>query len=1605
MLAWFRTVKLWFRKLKLRYKLLLGFLVAWFYLFLIGYILLRSPDFRGYLQARLIVELEKNLNAKVAIGEISGNVFSWVRLRDVRVVGPRDSGTPAQARLLGTADTGPQNQFSADLVTVRFSLWEGLRGNLWFSNLQLTKPRIVLYTETLSKAEPPEPMRRKSEAKLNLRWIQIVHATVELHHQNQTYELSNVNFAGSLNYDGEASRLQIGIRKCSGSFAESGSTVASAIAIDELRGYLQIDNKRIEVRNLLITGNDIHLQADGSIIGYQFYDPFVNIQISSTKIPLQKLLTVFPLATRFPLSGTAKGTLVLSGQWNNLTGTGELQVPGGKYRDIPFTAFQTSFSATTGKIKLEKGKLTMFGGQIAANGELILQSEVRSPKSEDLGLKTQDLGLHFTVALKAENLMLDKFLITQAQPATPLLTGKVNGVLQLSGNLDDRDTWFGSARIHWVDGTYKNVSITTAELAISLEKGTVNIQTLVAENNDIQAEGAGFIRLKNSETKLQVRVTASRMDSLNRLLNWSGLSGRGSAEIILDGTLRTPRISGNFMLADGALATIKFGLLRGQLTPENEFQLHLEQFQWGEGWNLNGDAKLKLLPQNRAQLVTATLRSGASQLTGSGEIDFAHKRTQLTFSGKGINLADFSPIQKALPQITAQVDVDGTIEGPFNGLVMRGNLSAHSVSTNPVFRGSPTLSGQASKFTPNSSEHPISSGLREQQSLPNFAGTVTYTAAQKQIQVALSGAGYFLQGSVLFAGGEPNIQLHIMAQSGDMKLLAAGLRIANGFESGTINGTGTISGKGTNLTVSGNVRQFEILMPDSANKIILTNGTYSGKIAGKSGEFQVSVGALKMFNGRGRVSLPNLNGRGNLAPTVLLASLESISGDLFWNEPARVECSLNAARGIFSSVPFTGLVTRMNYQAGFLTITDSSLVTGGGTISLSGSVNGNLKPFIYQVTAKAQNVQLQPVLLSIPGIERFSDSSGMLNAGLTLTGKGTELSTLTGTGNLTIRDIKFFDRNIDTITANIEIAQQQLKITSAQLQRNKTIASLTGWIAQDQRLELVAKGNTDDLNPWLPQAKGAAQFQLTWTNTLQKPFLTCYLASTSGGYARISWDKAEAVARLTDKMQGTIEFNGERIILGTQRFDRATATIKLADPIIELTQLTAFQKDGSSQANGKLNLTTGEMSLNVEGKKLDLMSLLFGGTPAPWWESGEVYLRGEFIGNYKQHYATTKIKDLQIVSKQKIVGFPKPALVNEQEILITWQNQRLTIPATKFTDGTGTFAIDGNILLTSDYHLDSYAISLNGNKIIWPVLRGLNALYTPQLSLQGNKTRVNLTGDFRIAQADIDGPIMFAPNIGAQHAAPLPRKTPLTINLMFRAEDKLHLKTPMLDVDGKGWINLAGPANEPQISYEFRSVGGVVMFRGYKFQITKADAKPVASMGFNPLMDLYAQKKIRTTDVYLRFYGTLQDYEITLTSDPPMEQSDIMALLTTGRTTEELRTATGTGSERVAYGLAAGYVGEELLNTVGSPIVKAVGIDRVGVDYETSNEPRVKIEKDLGKRVTVSYSMGVTKYPDPQAKVELGLGRNLSLVGTAGTNSLTQTATGAVDLELKFRTK
>ncbi len=80
---------------------------------------------------------------------------------------------------------------------------------------------------------------------------------------------------------------------------------------------------------------------------------------------------------------------------------------------------------------------------------------------------------------------------------------------------------------------------------------------------------------------------------------------------------------------------------------------------------------------------------------------------------------------------------------------------------------------------------------------------------------------------------------------------------------------------------------------------------------------------------------------------------------------------------------------------------------------------------------------------------------------------------------------------------------------------------------------------------------------------------------------------------------------------------------------------------------------------------------------------------------------------------------------------------------------------------------------------------------------------------------------------------------------------------------------------------------------------------------FVPTLDLYGASEIRNYKINVYIYGEASNPETLFSSEPPLPQEDIISLLATGTTTEEL-----TGSSDVAAGRAAALLLQKLSRTI-----------------------------------------------------------------------------------------
>jgi translocation and assembly module TamB len=209
-----------------------------------------------------------------------------------------------------------------------------------------------------------------------------------------------------------------------------------------------------------------------------------------------------------------------------------------------------------------------------------------------------------------------------------------------------------------------------------------------------------------------------------------------------------------------------------------------------------------------------------------------------------------------------------------------------------------------------------------------------------------------------------------------------------------------------------------------------------------------------------------------------------------------------------------------------------------------------------------------------------------------------------------------------------------------------------------------------------------------------------------------------------------------------------------------------------------------------------------------------------------------------------------------------------------------------------------------------------------------------------------------------------------------------------------------GTVSQPILFGRLESKEGVFYFRNNEFKIIHASADFIDPNRLNPVFDIMAETSIKNYTVKLNLDGQVEHFNLNLSSTPPLEEMDILSLLTVGYVGKESKGLKGGVSTGAATSVLAGTLQEvfdERLKTV-------TGLDRIQVGSYLSKttgsvEPQVTVSKRLlGDKVFVTYSnvLGSTTVGEQIFKLEYFLDRNISLIGVSD-------EIGSVGGDIKFR--
>ena len=220
-----------------------------------------------------------------------------------------------------------------------------------------------------------------------------------------------------------------------------------------------------------------------------------------------------------------------------------------------------------------------------------------------------------------------------------------------------------------------------------------------------------------------------------------------------------------------------------------------------------------------------------------------------------------------------------------------------------------------------------------------------------------------------------------------------------------------------------------------------------------------------------------------------------------------------------------------------------------------------------------------------------------------------------------------------------------------------------------------------------------------------------------------------------------------------------------------------------------------------------------------------------------------------------------------------------------------------------------------------------------------------------------------------------------SLNIHFYGKDNIWINNNIAKIPLELDLYLKGSVNSPVLLGRIEANEGSVFFRGNEFKVKSGSIDFLDLSTTKPQFDIRLNTKVRSYQVDTILAGTLDRFDLNLSSNPPLGETDILALLTVGRTaTEFTQTQKEAGKEA-----AASLLVEELLS---EKVQGITGVDRFQVDpyysgVKSSSGPRFTVGKKLlDDKMSVTYTSTLDPSVEELIQVEYRLGESVSLIGS-----------------------
>lgn len=318
----------------------------------------------------------------------------------------------------------------------------------------------------------------------------------------------------------------------------------------------------------------------------------------------------------------------------------------------------------------------------------------------------------------------------------------------------------------------------------------------------------------------------------------------------------------------------------------------------------------------------------------------------------------------------------------------------------------------------------------------------------------------------------------------------------------------------------------------------------------------------------------------------------------------------------------------------------------------------------------------------------------------------------------------------------------------------------------------------------------------------------------------------------------------------------------------------------------------------------------------------------------------------------------------------------------RFGGGTVTF---GGRIIMNGFVPGELNLTANGERMTLNYPEGFRSVIDADLALRGTIRAPVLTGSVTVLSALYDRRFQPAADLfnfgGATLMPGVPTAAatvPLRFDIQIEAPGTLRIDNNLARLTASADLRLQGTYDQPVLTGRAEIVRGeVVNFIGNRYTITRGTIDFANPRAIDPYFDIEAETRIRVGDqtyrVTLGILGTSKRIAPTISSDPPLPTSDILALIlgeTPDLSNAELRGLTADRNEAdLIEAIGAVLLGQPLSDPVARVAEEVLGRGTTvqiipGLGSGTEGDPflasaRVVIGRRISNRVYLTYAQAL----------------------------------------------